>query len=70
MTNQHTTELEAERKAALSLLRRGLCTPAEAARLIGTSRQLVRYWADAEQINFGLARLKHLNNLWKRSFRG
>lgn len=36
-----------EKRAALALLSKGLVTQAEAARLAGVSRQLVRYWSKA-----------------------
>jgi hypothetical protein len=36
-----------DKLACTYLLARGLCTPAEAARLAGRSRQIARHWARA-----------------------
>lgn len=44
-TRNDTTKDPAARKAALSLLSKGLLTQAEAAQLAGVSRQLMRHWA-------------------------
>jgi len=60
MTNDDTTK-----KAVLSLLRRGLVTQSEAARMAGRSRQIVAHWAR------GLpdSRPDYLAKLWDRTHR-
>ena len=54
------------REAALSLLRRGLATPAEAARLAGVSRQLVRHWLRSEGVDWRRIRLAVLMREWRK----
>lgn len=48
--------LPAIRRAAHALLRGGKLAPFEIARELGTARQLVRYWAQVEGINYRAAR--------------
>jgi|GEM_PF-5298340 predicted HTH domain antitoxin len=59
MTSDDTTK-----KAALSLLRRGMVSQSEAARLAGISRQLMRHWA--REIDVEAAREQVLAKLWQR----
>jgi hypothetical protein len=54
------------REAAISLLRRGLVTPSEAARLAGVSRQLVRHWLRSEGIDWRRIRLAILMREWRK----
>jgi hypothetical protein len=58
MTTDDTTK-----QAVLKLLRRGQVTQAEAARLAGRSRQIVRHWAKDLPAD---AREQHLTKLWQR----
>lgn len=58
-TNDNTTKA-----AALKLLRRGLITPPEAARLTGASRQLVRHWI--QDISVRQARIALVDRIWRR----
>jgi hypothetical protein len=58
MTSEDTTK-----KAVLSLLRRGLVTQSEAARLAGRSRQIVAHWAK----DLPDSRAEYLAKLWRRS---
>lgn len=55
------------KRAALKLLRRGLVTQSEAARLAGVSRQLMRHWA--LEIDTEAAREHFLTALWQKSLR-
>jgi predicted HTH domain antitoxin len=57
---RQTTGEDIMRRAAVSLLRRGLITKAEAARLAGVSRQAVQNWEVAEED----AREAYLAKLW------
>jgi predicted transcriptional regulator len=50
------------RNIALDLIERGFITQAEAAQLLGESRQAVRYMA--RDIDAKAARAKYLDNLW------
>jgi hypothetical protein len=59
MTDQDNTKA-----AVLKLLKRGHVTQAEAARLAGRSRQIVRFWAKELPDD---AREKHIEKLWKRA---
>lgn len=43
-TSQDTTKDPAAKRAALSLIAKGLITKAEAARLAGVSKQLMQIW--------------------------
>lgn len=53
------------KRAALKLLRRGLVTQSEAAKLAGVSRQLMRYWAQ----DIPDARPGYLAQIWMRMLR-
>jgi hypothetical protein len=64
MTRAATVD-DSTKAAALRLLRRGLVTQAEAARLAGVSRQLVRHWARDMPIDE--AREAALKRLWQRA---
>ena len=55
--------ISTRRNIALDLMRRGCVTQAEAAQLLGESRQAVRYLA--RDINAKAARAKHLDDLWR-----
>jgi hypothetical protein len=57
--------IHTKRKAALDLMRRGLITQTEAAKLLGESRQAVGYMA--REIACKAARNKYLNDLWKET---
>ena len=53
------------KRAALSLLARGLVTQSEAARLAGISRQLMRHWA--KDIPCDRNRDAYLGKLWAKA---
>lgn len=53
-----------DKLACTYLLARGLCTPAEAARLSGHSRQLARHWARAGPAD---PRARYLKRQFKRA---
>ncbi len=53
------------KRAALNLLRRGLVTQSEAARLAGISRQLMRYWAS--DIDCEATRASLITKLWQKA---
>jgi hypothetical protein len=55
--------ISTRRNVALDLLRRGFVTQAEAAQLLGESRQALRYMA--RDIDARAARAKYLNYLWR-----
>lgn len=55
-----------DKLACTYLLARGLCTPAEAARLSGRSRQLARHWARAGPAD---ARTQYLKRQFARAKR-
>ena len=61
------TDQDSIKKAALSLLSRGLVTQSEAARLAGVSRQLMRHWA--RDISLEQAREAVLLKLWRKALR-
>jgi predicted DNA-binding protein (UPF0251 family) len=61
---QMTTD-DSTKRAALRLLRRGQVTQSEAARLAGVSRQLMRHWARA--IDVDAAREAMVARLWQRA---
>lgn len=63
MTKDDTTKDHAK-AAALTLLERGLVSQAEAARLAGVSRQLLRHWA--KDIDSDEARDAHLAKIWAK----
>jgi predicted HTH domain antitoxin len=54
------------RSAAVSLLARGMITPAQAAELAGVSRQLVRYWIKAAGIDWRRAWERRQAGMWRR----
>lgn len=65
MTTEPTTERDGvARKAAQSLLSRGLATPSEVSRLAGVSRQLVDHWA--REIDWRKARAAQLAKAWRQ----
>jgi len=55
------------KRAALKLLRNGKASLVELAALAKTSRQLVRYWAIADGIDFEAARARYLAKLWQKT---
>ncbi len=61
------TNDDSTKRAALSLLRRGMVTQSEAARLAGISRQLMRHWAG--ELDAMDAREALLAKLWDRAIR-
>jgi hypothetical protein len=63
-TDQDTTKDPAAKRAALALLSKGLLTQAEAAKLAGVSRQLMRHWA--QEIPAKRNRDAVLTKLWSR----
>jgi hypothetical protein len=54
-----------EQAAALALLRKGLVTQSEAAKLTGASKQLVRHWCLRRKINTAAAREAYLRRVWR-----
>lgn len=66
MTSDNSTRENEARTAAVDMLRRGLATPSEIAALAGVSRQLVRYWAIAAQINPAKMRDAWLVKEWRK----
>lgn len=65
MTPQPTTA----RDRAITLLRRGLVTQAEAARLAGVTRQHVEYWCRVAAIDPLEARALLIAALWRETGR-
>jgi hypothetical protein len=66
MSNPATlSDREREKRAAQSLLRRGLASYAEIAGLTGRSRQLVRLWATS--LNAETARDRTLARIWRKT---
>lgn len=57
---------EIGRKAALSLLARGMITPAQTAELAGVSRQLVAYWISSAGINWRKAFDRRQASIWRK----
>lgn len=57
------------RRAVVVLMRRGLLTVPEAARLAGVTRPVVRYWCKAAKIEIGQAREAMLAKAWRRTLR-
>jgi predicted transcriptional regulator len=55
--------IHTRRQMALSLIERGIITPAEAAKLLGESRQAVHYIA--REIDQKAARANFLDELWR-----
>jgi transposase-like protein len=61
-------EHQAARRAAVKLASEGHATAAEIARLVGTSRQLVReVWL--KEIDVTRQRQKHLRKLWREALK-
>lgn len=58
MTNDDTTK-----RAVLSLLRRGMATQSEAAKLAGRSRQIVAHWAKS----LPDTRAEYLKDQWEKA---
>jgi transposase-like protein len=58
------------RERALRLLAEGHATLSEVAELAGTSRQLVRHWANRAGIDPGKARDRYLRELWRETTAG
>ena len=58
-----------ERRAALSLLRRGEITISEAAELAGVSRQLVYAWCKRAKIEPAPAREGRITKAWRKEIR-
>lgn len=65
MTNQDIT-----REAALKMLRRGIATQSDVARLARVDRQLVRYWARQAGIDPTKIRRRLLATIWRRFIGG
>lgn len=64
MTSEASTKA-----AALELLRNGLATQAEVARLLGVSRQVLAYWIKIEGLDPVGARQAWLQQAWKQALR-
>lgn len=60
---------EARRVAAVAMLRLGIATLSEVARLAGVSRQLVAYWAESAGVDASQARAAWLDRQWLRRLR-
>jgi len=54
------------RRAVLMMIKRGMVTVPEAARLAGVSRQLIRSWCKADGVSVDRARLLLLTKQWRR----
>ena len=65
-TNNSTPQTDPKRLRVLTLLKAGLITHAEAAELLDTSRQAVRYWCLREGVDAPLARHKYLKQLFAK----
>jgi hypothetical protein len=59
------TDRDLEKRAAQSLLRRGLASYAEIAGLTGRSRQIIRLWAST--LNAATARDRYLARIWRKT---
>lgn len=55
------------RRAVVLLMRRGLVTLPEAARLAGVSRPVVRYWCKVAGIEIGKARNAAITKAWLKA---
>ena len=64
MTSEATTKA-----VALELLREGLATQSEVAKLIGISRQTLAYWVKIEGLDPVGARQAWLQQAWKQALR-
>lgn len=58
------------RRAVVTLMRRGVITLPEAARLAGVSRPVVRYWCKAARIEIGQSRAAVLAKAWRKVLNG
>lgn len=54
-----------DRDAAVSIIKNGIATPADVARLAGTSRQLVLHWITRAGVDWRKARDARLAKEWK-----
>lgn len=66
-TTPDTTKDPAAKRAAVSLLSRGLVTKSEAAELAGVSRQLIQHWA--KDIPVEQSRREVVSKLWRKAIR-
>lgn len=57
---------DSTRAAVLKLLAAGEMTQAEAARVSGESKQLIKYWADRAALNCVDSREARLARLWEK----
>lgn len=57
------------RRAVVLLMRRGLITLPEAARLAGVSRPVVRYWCTTAKIEIGQSRRAVLAKVWRKALK-
>jgi transposase-like protein len=60
---------EEKRQAAVRLLKQGEASLSEVARLASVSRQVVRYWITAANIDWQAARRKRLKERWSETRR-
>ena len=65
MTKDDTTKDNDARRTVISLVRRGLASPAEAAELAGVSRQVINYWIRG--IEWRKARAAKLAIAWRQA---
>ena len=61
------TDHDAGKRAAQSILKSGLATFAEVAKISGRSRQIVRFWS--RELGAETARQEHLAKLWRDTVR-
>lgn len=64
-TDRPPTREAADRAKAIKLLRAGLATQSEIARLAGVDRQLVAYWVAQAGIDVASARETRLRKMWR-----
>jgi transposase-like protein len=63
-------EKDAEaRRAAVSLIARGIASIPEVARLAGVSRQLVRHWCKRAGVDVSRTRQRKLADAWRKEMR-
>jgi hypothetical protein len=67
MTTHNSTEKT--RLASLKLLRLGVASPSEVSALAGVSRQLIRHWVVAADLNWRKARAAALAKAWQKVLR-
>jgi hypothetical protein len=67
MGKQTLIDHELSKRAAQSLLRRGLATYAEIAGVSGHNRQTIRLWA--QRLDAETARQDHLEKIWAQALR-